>query len=119
MGDNKPLPLDQATAVKVHRRVNLALEAELHAVKFAHGEDWAANELEREAAYAAIRWGHALLEELAPQEGAQDALGGAFVVPGPEDATGEFGALAEGTPSGTPLPEVLEEYVGGGNGVHR
>lgn len=96
MGSNLPLQADQATAVKIHRRTELAIEGGLATAAFAH-PSLAPIELKREAAWAALRWAHRALDEVAGIVEADEPV----VVPMPPDEmevdVDDFQA-AEGTP---------------------
>lgn len=85
----KPIafPADVATAIKIHKRTELALEGGMATAGFAHPE-LAPHELKREVVWASLRWAYRALDEVAG------------IVPMPESEEDiDVAEFAEGTPT--------------------
>lgn len=64
MAGNIPLPPDMATSRKIALRIEQALDSALQTIRFAHA-DLDDRELQREASWAALRWGYRVQDALA------------------------------------------------------
>lgn len=100
MASNIASQADQATSAKIHRRTEIALEGGLATASFAHPE-LAPRELKREAAWAALRWAHRALDEVAGIVEADEPV----VVPMPPDEMEvDVEEFADGTPTNGDKP---------------